>query len=425
MNREFYFLIALFLTVNLVRAQNNPAITAWLQNSNGITGYEGIPINVQQVQYSDNFVYISCTDIPSWLPLSSTDGVSAGPNDYWPNNPWEPMNKNYLFKIRLNPVQNTGTPTLAPYGHIGIFTNGMSLYNPLDAKSWENENTWFQNAFYFEHIDLQTFDICMGHPNGNFEYHSHVSPKCHWDETNSTVHAPLIGFAFDGFPIYGCYGYTNPVGTGPIKKINSSYRLRNITERTTLPDGTVLASNLYGPTLSTYPLGAYAQDYEYVPGLGDLDEHNGRFCVTPEYPNGIYCYFATLDDNLVPAYPYLIGPTFYGVVTPSNMGPNGGLNTVINEPVTVYLSVNEVDNVLVLLCYPNPAKETLNFYIPASYNSNLTLSIFDMTGKKVKEEHNIQTAVSYAIDISTLTAGQYIVVLDNGVTKTTDKIIIK
>jgi hypothetical protein len=422
---KFIFFILGFLFLNNSVAQTNPAITSWLQNPNGITGYEGIPINVQQVQYSNTFVYISCTDIPGWLPLTSTDGVSAGPNDYWPNNPWEPLNKNYLFKIRLNPIQNTGTPTVAPYGHIGIFTNGMSLYNPLDAKSWQEEDQWFQNAWYFEHIDLQTFDVCLGHPNGNFEYHSHVSPKCHWDETNSTVHAPLIGFAFDGFPIYGCYSYTNPNGTGPIKRLKSSYRLRTMTDRTTLPNGTVLPSNLVGPPLSTYPLGAYAEDFEYVPGLGDLDQHNGRFSVTPEYPNGIYCYFATLDDNLTPAYPYLIGPTFYGVVTPSNMGPNGGLNPNITEPVTVYLSINQVDNELVFICYPNPATDTINFYLPASFNSNMTLTIFDMTGKKVKEVANIQSAVSYSIDVSGLQAGQYTAVLENGNVKTTEKIIIK
>jgi len=406
-------------------AQTNPAITKWLQNTTGITGYEGIPINVQQVQYSNNFVYIHCTNIPSWLPFTSTDGVSAGPNDYWQNNPWEPQNKNYMFKIRLNPIQNTGTLASTPYGHIGIFTNGMSLYNPLDAKSWEDEEVWFQNAWYFENLALPTFDVCMGHPNGNFEYHSHVSPKCHWDETASTVHAPLIGFAFDGFPIYGCYGYTNADGTGPIKRLKSSYRMRTMTDRTTLPNGTVLAANLVGPPLSTYPIGAYMEDFEYVPGLGDLDQHNGRFCVTPEYPNGIYCYYATLDENLTPTFPYLLGPTFYGVVTASNMGPNGGLNHTINEPVTVFLSINQVENELVFICNPNPATETLNFYLPPSFNSNMTLSIYDMTGKIVKEVKNIQSALSYSIDISDLQTGQYTAVLGNESVRTTEKIIIK
>ncbi len=424
MKKSTTLIVSLLISV-FSYSQTNPAILKWLQNPNGITGYEGIPINVQQVQYSSNFVYISCTDIPGWLPLTSTDGVSAGPNDYWPNNPWEPLNKNYLFKIKLNPTQNTGTPIIVPYGHVGIFTNGMSMYNPLDAKSWENENTWFQNAYYFEHIDLQTFDICFGHPNGNFEYHSHVSPKCYWDETNSTVHAPLIGFAFDGFPIYGSYGYTNTNGTGPIKKLNSSYRLRNITDRTTLPDGTVLASNLIGPPISTYPLGAYAQDYEYVLGLGDLDEHNGRFCVTPDYPNGIYCYFATLDNNLVPAYPYLLGPTYYGTPTNSNLGPNGGITTVITEPVTVFLSANEVENEIVILLYPNPAKEEFNLFIPASYNSNMKAILYDLNGQIIKEIENIQTSVNYNIDVSDIAEGHYILTIQNGSVNTSEKIIIK
>ena len=45
-----------------------------------------------------------------------------------------------------------------------------------------------------------------------------------------------------------------------------------------------------------------------------LDQHNGRFCVTPEYPAGTYAYFATETDTGLPVYPYLIGNTFYGSV---------------------------------------------------------------------------------------------------------------
>lgn len=71
--------------------------------------------------------------------------------------------------------------------------------------------------------------------------------------------------------------------------MKSSYRLRNITQRHTLPDGTQLNSSLYGPDVSAqFPLGAYMEDYEFVENLGDLDRSNGRFVVTPEYPNGTY-----------------------------------------------------------------------------------------------------------------------------------------
>ena len=43
------------------------------------------------------------------------------------------------------------------------------------------------------------------------------------------------------------------------------------------------------------PMGAFTQDYEYVEGLGDLDECNGRIGVTPEFPEGIYYYVVTDD----------------------------------------------------------------------------------------------------------------------------------
>lgn len=107
---------------------------------------------------------------------------------------------------------------------------------------------------------------------------------------DSTQHSPLIGFAYDGFPIYGAYGYLNTNGTVGIIRIKSGYQLRNITTRTVWADGTDVPD---GPAVSiTYPLGYFREDYEFISHPSDpdyLDEHNGRFCVTPEYPNGIYC----------------------------------------------------------------------------------------------------------------------------------------
>lgn len=62
-----------------------------------------------------------------------------------------------------------------------------------------------------------------------------------------------------------------------------------------------------------YLLGDLTQDYIYDETLGTLDEFNGKFSVTPEYPNGTYAYFMTEDSNGDPIYPYAIGPKFYGV----------------------------------------------------------------------------------------------------------------
>ncbi len=381
---------------------------------NGQTGFAGIPTNVQQVQYSANDVYVSTTDVPDWIPLGYN----------WPNNPWSPQNQNFVFKITLNPSEKIMNKIATAFGHIGIWTNGVSIYNQKDAKSWNDSSVWWQNALFFEHLDMETMDTCLGHPNDKFEYHLHVHPKCLWNETDSSTHAPLLGFAFDGFPIYGCYGFTNANGTGPIKKLKSSYRLRNIAGRTVLPNGVVLNPVYYGPTLAQYPLGAYIEDYEFVNGLGDLDSLNGRFSVTPEYPNGIYCYFVTLDDTLGPAFPYVLGPRYFGMVQPGNTGPNSGHNT-ISEPVLIYTSVNDIDNEIIFKVYPNPTSTTLNLFLIPSFFANMSATLVNTTGRTVMNWENIQTAVNYQYDISHLPKGLYILQVNGNGKTVHSKIIIK
>jgi hypothetical protein len=90
-----------------------------------------------------------------------------------------------------------------------------------------------------------------------------------------------------------------------------------------------------GPDVSNrYPLGHYLEDYAYLGDLGktlgkdfDLDESNGRWCVTPEFPQGTYAYFTTIDANGRPVYPYIMGHRFHG-------NPVGRIVRAIYEPVT-------------------------------------------------------------------------------------------
>ena len=119
-------------------------------------------------------------------------------------------------------------------------------------------------------------------------------------EQNSTSHSPIIGWAYDGNPIYGPYGYESSSG-GSVKLLKSGY-------------SESLKSNR--PSTSKYPIGFFIDDYSYN-AIGDLDEHNGRFCITPEYPNGTYAYFSTFGENVEsfgnftnykkPIFPYIIG----------------------------------------------------------------------------------------------------------------------
>ena len=116
----------------------------------------------------------------------------------------------------------------------------------------------------------------------------------------------------------------------------TSYRGRSITVRQALANGTTLNSTYYGPDVnSTYPIGAYIDDYEYVSGLGDLDQYNGRFGITPEYPSGTYAYFVTTDSSGNPTYPFVLGSYYYGTPVTANSGTP---TVTISETVTTYFS---------------------------------------------------------------------------------------
>ncbi|GAB3587185.1 YHYH protein [Hymenobacter daeguensis] len=407
-NRYALFFLSLLLLAATARAQVTPNVSGWIVNTTGATGYNGIPSNVQRVQYSAANVYITCTGIPSY-------SIGA-----WPGNPNTPTNQNFVFKITRTPTPNTGTPTATPLGHTGIWSNGVSLFNAKDAMSYNGQGVWNQNAIV---VEGPGFDSCLGHPAPNGEYHHHLNPRCLYNDHDSSRHAPLIGFAFDGYPIYGAYGYANANGTGAIKSLRSSYRARNISTRTTLPDGSAAPSA--GPVVSAAkPLGYYVEDFEYVAGRGDLDSHNGRFCVTPEYPQGTYAYFVTINSRYEGAYPYTPGPTYYGVIPAGAIGPQSG-HAVVNEPVTTYVvtatfaAASPEVNI-----FPNPASSSLTVDVENGLLNDLRGQLFNLLGQPVTAPAGLHPSVPVDFDLSNLAAGVYILkVTGNGV-MTTQKVAV-
>ncbi|OUV52688.1 MAG: hypothetical protein CBC73_05355 [Flavobacteriales bacterium TMED113] len=124
-------------------------------------------------------------------------------------------------------------------------------------------------------------------------------------------HSPILGWAFDGNPIYGPYGYIDPTDQNSgIRRLRTSYKLKAnvVYDEATNPN----PSRVDGPLISEYAAGTFVADYFYDFQSGDLDNYNGRFCKTPEYPDGTYAYFITIDasDTGVPEYPYILGPQF-------------------------------------------------------------------------------------------------------------------
>ena len=128
-------------------------------------------------------------------------------------------------------------------------------------------------------------------------------------EPASKSHSPIIGFAYDGNPIYGAFGYENPLDSASsIIRMTSSYSINGARSE--------------GPDLTNYPIGTFVNDYTYTHKSGTLDENNGRFCITPEFPKGTYAYFITIDSNQVPQYPYILGENFYSLPVDSNYNSN-------------------------------------------------------------------------------------------------------
>lgn len=258
-------------SISITRACELPPVSGLSLNNTGAKGnsanatintaVSGISADVTQVRFDANNAYINATGIPSH---------SIGP---WPTNPNMASQQNLLYRLPLSPQVQSGTKTsariLAP---IGFMVNGVPFFDATDGRSYNNQNIWHQNANV---VEAPSFDAGKGYPQQSGMYHYHQQPALLRAQLgdDGTHHSPLLGFAYDGFPVYGPYGYAGTNGTGAIERMDSSYRLKNMTTRTN------------GPSVSsTYPLGYYIEDYEYAGGLGDLDIYNGRFAVTPEYP---------------------------------------------------------------------------------------------------------------------------------------------
>jgi len=387
------------LAATMQAQAQDPGISSWIRNTTGATGYSGIPSNVQAVQYSAQYVYVSCTCIP---------GYSIGP---WAGNPNIPANQNFVFKITRTPTRQTGAPTLVGLGHVGVWSNGVTIFNPKDAASYNNAGVWHQNAYFFEG---SSFDNCLGHPAPNGEYHHHVNPKCLYNDADSTHHSPIIGYAFDGFPVYGAYAHANVDGTGSIRRMTSSYALTTTTTR------------LNGPAVNAiFPAGAYCEDYTYTNGYGNLDEHNGRFCITPEYPSGIYAYFVTIDANRNPVYPFVLGDTYYGQITPGNTGPGSGHNT-ISEPTTTYTGSTAVGTLskMAFSLVPNPVTSFATIYFDPSSPNNISATLVNAHGQVLKTYQYMQPSISYTIDCSELPTGIYYLHLKAGDETMHQKILV-
>lgn len=261
----------------------------------------------------------------------------------------EDQEKVYNITYRAGERDKLGVATsVYPDGEqepIGVTVNGVAIYPPgLDYNPVTGVSAPQGYRFNAVHPDVSALDQAGGRPetsNNEYRYRSNSfftkgfgtpqqvnakfrSSSVYFSDANSqsaseylrhndssgfpSGHSKIIGWAFDGFPIYGPFGFSNPLdpSSGTVERMISSYALRSSTDIITNSINHPLTPR---PNLDVYSLGCFIEDYEFLNGSGTLDRFNGRYCKTPDFLQGTYAYFLTFDNDELtsPAYPYILG----------------------------------------------------------------------------------------------------------------------
>lgn len=222
---------------------------------------------------------VSTSTEGNYLVMRS-NGIPNHKTGQFPNrgNPNAISEKSYTWRIPLHP-QKGASPTPSGFAWFGVAINGVPM-EPGTQEFYLNDRN---SGWKYEALGGTSnlgIDESLAHVQPNGAYHYHGLPTGLIESLGGDgTRMLLVGWAADGFPIYTAYGYSDAKNmSSPLRKMKPSYRLKQGT-RPTAPGG-------------AYD-GRFTEDFEYIAGLGDLDECNGRFGPTPEFPSGIYHYHIT------------------------------------------------------------------------------------------------------------------------------------
>jgi hypothetical protein len=165
---------------------------------------------------------------------------------------------------------------------VGVAVDGVLIFSPYTGAG--------SVAPYDESLDT-----CIGHP-AEGEYHYHGFAPCIHGESGTTglggdasnlQHSPIYGWAYDGFPIYGPFGYDDANDSSTVVRLLGGYECTASGSACTTDEEKAVAANW-----------AFNAD-----GSGHMDECNGRFAKTPEFPDGMYVYVLNVQENGTPDFP--------------------------------------------------------------------------------------------------------------------------
>ncbi len=215
------------------------------------------------------------------------------------------------------PEANGNYECAAERGSIAVAINGVPIFGPEDGPGGDAVAS--HHGVFTEDRQPIELGVCHGHAAQGGTFHYHADSNCmHWhpDEgenikdhydnsapdvvaqnTNDGNHSKVIGVAFDGYPIYGFWGYDNDMN---VVEMKSSYELK---------DGETGYNGI--------------DDYKFTEGLGHLDVCNGHYGPTPDFPQGIYHYHTTMLNGAgAMGFPYFL-ICYHGVADMTSDGGGG------------------------------------------------------------------------------------------------------
>ncbi|MEM9914791.1 MAG: YHYH protein [Planctomycetota bacterium] len=228
--------------------------------------------------------------------------------------------QDYEYRVPLEPEKATRESASRGRVLFGVAINGVP-FDPGTAEIWTPDGRTRgrdapRNGYRYEAL---TGNINLGlddhnaHVQPTGAYHYHALPVGVYESVagKPVAEVPdqmvLIGYAADGFPIYGVWAHEDPTDPdSPLVRPTTSWRVKA---------GNRPAKSDISPGGAHD--GTFVQDWEYVEDAGDLDEHHGQFGITPEYPDGIYYYMITDEYPFIPR-------TFYGTPDRSFSPARGG-----------------------------------------------------------------------------------------------------
>ena len=227
-----------------------------------------------EIEVTDNYRYFTSNSLPTY---TITGGRYPHP---------ETAQDIELRTVRFPRMNDAPTYYHIPWT-FGIAINGV-LFEPFAAEWYKDirNGNWQEDPF----VTLRDLDISNAHVQPSGLYHYHGLPTQLMQEHDVNEHSPVIGYASDGFPVYYLYVYQNPADTeSAIIAAESSWVLKT---------GNRDQEDPLGPG-GVYD-GTYNEDYEYHETRSSLDECNGRYGPTPEYPDGTYYYVLTKEFPYIP-----------------------------------------------------------------------------------------------------------------------------